>query len=762
MSSIVRDKVPEQIGTYLLLDPSDCQNKTDDDGTCSQPVDTLGCIALLLANHISHCDSTGYDARTRSVIKLASVHVLAKEMEVRKQPLQLKTNEIIEFKNDQRGQPSEEKLEPTLSDMLEDKFEEIQTSLEDEASQLDESKHIATKRKRTMHFLATRKFQEVEQTVAQKLLHLLVATALNDEKVNIEGGKPKTSSNHRSSTLRYIQIGGAAIAAGTLLAVTGGMAAPGIAAGFAALGIGSAALTTLTSTAMLATLFGIGGGGLTAYKMKRRTDGLSEFRIRREGVTDSSCGTESSTIATMSQRQPGLRSTVCISGWLCDEYDFQRPWGITPTDPELADKLELLKRFYSVHDPERLFDAENILQKWQGREDHLWEVLEGTYGRDPTHLLPIKYDSLQEIPLTMDEDEKVGNILGTLFVNRDSADGKRDKKTWVQSVSKKEQMEAVSTFLKQNSTRHICVENSSNSCDRGDGDLQDSPPISYRMKRFDDNVQPSSAWDFLSLYGGELYTITWESTQLLEICKYVKAMARQVASTASKEVLKQTALATIMSAVAFPSAVMKLADMIDEPWSLITMRADEAGVELANCLLQSEEHKPITLIGYSFGGRIVYSCLKELARHQEIWENQQESSSDEPGSSVRVSAAGADVEKDDIIKYSREPATIVEDAILMGTPKFVDKESWVQFRRIVAGRLVNCYSTKDWVLSLIFQAKNMTGVFRDTCGTSAISGVRGVENFDLSELITSHGHYCIMVQQALRVIGYGEPRIMMD
>jgi len=37
-----------------------------------------------------------------------------------------------------------------------------------------------------------------------------------------------------------------------------------------------------------------------------------------------------------------LFTTVCISGWLRDYRDFQRPWGITPNNPPITDKAEKL------------------------------------------------------------------------------------------------------------------------------------------------------------------------------------------------------------------------------------------------------------------------------------------------------------------------------------------------------------------------------------------------------------------------------------
>ena len=55
---------------------------------------------------------------------------------------------------------------------------------------------------------------------------------------------------------------------------------------------------------------------------------------------------------------------------------------------------------------------------------------------------------------------------------------------------------------------------------------------------------------------------------------------------------------------------------------------------------------------------------------------------------------GKDDTGQDKLKYIREPASIVEDAILMGTPNHVSLKSWEACRRVVAGRIINCYSRK--------------------------------------------------------------------
>ena len=118
-----------------------------------------------------------------------------------------------------------------------------------------------------------------------------------------------------------------------------------------------------------------------------------------------------------------------------------------------------------------------------------------------------------------------------------------------------------------------------------------------------------------------LYTVRWESKLLVELCDSVVDLAADLVSGATTQILKHTALATLVAAVALPVALTSAANMIDGTWTLVVERADEAGKELAQSLLYSTAgHRPVALVGFSFGARVIYTCLKELARYQEEWE----------------------------------------------------------------------------------------------------------------------------------------------
>ena len=49
---------------------------------------------------------------------------------------------------------------------------------------------------------------------------------------------------------------------------------------------------------------------------------------------------------------------------------------------------------------------------------------------------------------------------------------------------------------------------------------------------------------------------------------------------------------------------------------------------------------------------------------------------------------------------------IVEHVVVMGAPVSTRLERWAMARSVVAGRVVNAYSRRDWVLGLIYRGAN--------------------------------------------------------
>lgn len=231
------------------------------------------CIALLLLNHLLR-DGRGYDARVRQAFKRLAVVVLSHE---------LKVGGILRVDLD-----DEEDLDALL-------WREGKRSTENDTTKDEKDDSVDTDE---LALLASRKFEALEHAIAAKLIAMSEnhdknhsprkkkndmmrssrhnKSSLASSPSNSTHGRialaPKEmplSSQHgisREQLMRGLKIGTAGAVGATLFALTGGLAAPGIAAGLAAVAGGSAVAagmtTVLSSAAAISTIFGVGGAGL--------------------------------------------------------------------------------------------------------------------------------------------------------------------------------------------------------------------------------------------------------------------------------------------------------------------------------------------------------------------------------------------------------------------------------------------------------------------------------------------------------------------
>lgn len=151
------------------------------------------------------------------------------------------------------------------------------------------------------------------------------------------------------------------------------------------------------------------------------------------------------------------------------------------------------------------------------------------------------------------------------------------------------------------------------------------------------------------------------------------------------------------------------------------VRAEKAGAVLADVLINRiYGERPVTLIGYSLGARIIYCCLMILAEKR---------------------AFG-----------------LVENVIIMGAPCPSEVRVWATMKSVVASKLVNVYSGKDYMLGFLYRSSSWQyGV----AGLQKIEGVPNVENFDVTQIVTNHLRYHHMVGSVLKKVGHkrrGETR----
>jgi hypothetical protein len=180
-------------------------------------------------------------------------------------------------------------------------------------------------------------------------------------------------------------------------------------------------------------------------------------------------------------------------------------------------------------------------------------------------------------------------------------------------------------------------------------------------------------------------------------------------------VMSRTLLGALYAGL-WPLGLIKVASVLDNPFSIALARADKAGRVLAHALIDGVQGKrPITLIGYSVGARVIYACLVELAEQH---------------------AFG-----------------LVESVVLMGAPASSDSKSWRKIQSVVAARVVNVYSSEDYVLGYLYRSTKLQfGV----AGLEAVQGVHGLENVDMSKLVSGHDRYKYLAGKILVNIGFGD------
>ena len=170
-----------------------------------------------------------------------------------------------------------------------------------------------------------------------------------------------------------------------------------------------------------------------------------------------------------------------------------------------------------------------------------------------------------------------------------------------------------------------------------------------------------------------------------------------------------------MASLQLPLVLTKLSYLIDNPWNVSLARASAAGLILADSLMVNNLGKrPVTLLGFSLGSRVIFSCLKELA---------------EKG------AQG-----------------IVQNVYMFGSPIVANKDEFLKARSVVSGRFVNGYASNDWILGYLFRATS-GGIMR-VAGLAPVEGIPGLENFDGTNFVNGHMDYRAAMPRLLKELGW--------
>ncbi|KAL4887939.1 hypothetical protein BDV59DRAFT_157147 [Aspergillus ambiguus] len=214
---------------------------------------------------------------------------------------------------------------------------------------------------------------------------------------------------------------------------------------------------------------------------------------------------------------------------------------------------------------------------------------------------------------------------------------------------------------------------------------------------------------------GDLYSVLWEPEMLQSMGDTIKILGTEALTQGLQQILGSTVLVALVASLQLPLVLSKLSYLIDNPWNVSLTRANAAGLILADSLMAHNLGKrPVTLLGFSLGSRVIFSCLKELA--------------------------------------DKGAHGLIQNVYLFGSPIVANKDEYLKARSVVAGRFVNGYSSNDWILGYLFRATS-GGIMR-VAGLAQVEGVPGLENFDVTKLVNGHMDYRAAMPRLLKEVGW--------
>ena len=179
-------------------------------------------------------------------------------------------------------------------------------------------------------------------------------------------------------------------------------------------------------------------------------------------------------------------------------------------------------------------------------------------------------------------------------------------------------------------------------------------------------------------------------------------------------------LGAAASSLMWPVAVINSISDLDNTWLVVKDRSKLAGEVLAGvlCNFAKLNRRPINLVGFSMGARVVFDCLQFL-HASGMWD-------------------------------------IVNDVVIVGAPISTTlkvpgkKERWDKARAVVTGRFINGYCGGDWLLAFLSRYLEW-GISIAGLGPA---GVKGVEDIDLSGIVNLHTDYSYKMPEILTFINF--------
>ncbi|ESZ94785.1 hypothetical protein SBOR_4842 [Sclerotinia borealis F-4128] len=191
----------------------------------------------------------------------------------------------------------------------------------------------------------------------------------------------------------------------------------------------------------------------------------------------------------------------------------------------------------------------------------------------------------------------------------------------------------------------------------------------------------------------EVFALRYELEALSKLGTSLESVVKSTAwSIAKKEIIARTIFASLMTAL-WPIGLLNISKVVDNPFSVAKNRADKAGLVLADALI-NKAHRG---------------------------------------------------------EAKRRAFGLIESAVLIGAPAPSDASAWRAMRSVVSGRLVNVYSENDYILAFLYRTSSIQfGV----AGLQEAQDVKGIENVNVSEMVSGHLRYQYLVGTILEKIGF--------
>ncbi|KAJ3088414.1 hypothetical protein HK102_008808 [Quaeritorhiza haematococci] len=425
---------------------------------------------------------------------------------------------------------------------------------------------------------------QLENTIAEQLRVHEDADELRKDDKTI--GKRNTMDARG----RWLTIGLTTLAGGAVIGLTAGLAAPLIGAGVGLaltnLGVAGAAgiMGTTTSLALITTGGVLTGGGMSGYKMMKRTRGISEFEFMSFAVAAEQY------LSNREKRRHERRRK------------FRRE------AKEAKEKAQQEK-----------LEQEAKAKQEAGKNNGTQTAGNGEAGSsssssldslpvdpsDPAGVLPPADDSLDIVipskskdSLNADDPTETATVLWETQTNWDTETQANDFETNYDA----------STVMDDDAGIRF-KEPQDSKAKQTNVLITVSGWLTYGV---DDYHLPFSTVE--QGIHGDQYTLLWESKALQDLGSTLKILVGEVAGFLFQQGLQATLLPILMAGLTGPLWALKLTYLLDNPWGNGLSKAKRAGRVLADTLIaQVQENRPVTLIGFSLGARAIFHCLLELA-----------------------------------------------------------------------------------------------------------------------------------------------------